>query len=70
MKRWKACSSSRVEVETPAWNAGLREGDVIVEVNRREVKSTDEILEAFEGSVPPLLLNIRRGDGARFILIP
>ena len=59
-----------VEVDTPAWNAGLREGDVIVEVNRREVKSTDEILEAFEGSVPPLLLNIRRGDGARFILIP
>ena len=59
-----------VEVDTPAWNAGLREGDVIVEVNRREVKSTDEILEAFEGSFPPLLLNIRRGDGARFILIP
>ena len=59
-----------VEVDTPAWNAGLREGDVIVEVNRREVKSTDEILEAFGGSVPPLLLNIRRGDGARFILIP
>ena len=59
-----------VEVDTPAWNAGLREGDVIVEVNRREVKRTDEILEAFEGSVPPLLLNIRRGDGARFILIP
>ena len=59
-----------VEVDTPAWNAGLREGDVIVEVNRREVKSTDEILEAFEESVPPLLLNIRRGDGARFILIP
>ena len=59
-----------VEVDTPAWNAGLREGDVIVEVNRREVKSTEEILEAFGGSVPPLLLNIRRGDGARFILIP
>ena len=59
-----------VEVDTPAWNAGLREGDVIVEVNRREVKSTEEILEALEGSFPPLLLNIRRGDGARFILIP
>ena len=59
-----------VEVDTPAWNAGLREGDVIVEVNRREVKSTDEILEALGGALPPLLLNIRRGDGARFILIP
>ena len=61
---------TEVEVDTPAWNAGLREGDVILEVNRRKVKSTDEILSELEGSSPPLLLNIRRGDGARFILIP
>ena len=59
-----------VEVDTPAWNAGLREGDVIIEVNRREVKDTDDILGVLESSPPPLLLNIRRGDGARFILIP
>ena len=59
-----------VEVDTPAWEAGLREDDVIVEVNRRKVEDTGEILEALEGSLPPLLLNIRRGDGARFILIP
>ena len=61
---------TEVEVDAPAWDAGLREGDVIVEVNRREVKSTDDILAVLEGSSPPLLLNIRRGDGARFILIP
>ena len=61
---------TEVEVDTPAWNAGLREGDVILEVNRRKVKSIDEILSELEGSSPPLLLNIRRGDGARFILIP
>ena len=59
-----------VEVETPAWNAGLREGDVITEVNRREVKNSDDVLAVLEGSTPPLLLNVRRGDGARFILIP
>ena len=59
-----------VEADTPAWNAGLREGDVIVEVNRRKVESTDDVLEVLEGSQPPLLLNIQRGDGARFILIP
>ena len=59
-----------VEADTPAWNAGLREGDVIVEVNRRKVESTDDVLEVLEGSSPPLLLNIQRGDGARFILIP
>ena len=59
-----------VEVDTPAWNAGLREGDVIVEVNRQEVKDSDDIMAVLEGSTPPLLLNVRRGEGARFILIP
>ena len=59
-----------VEVDTPAWNAGLREGDVIVEVNRTKVEDTDDILALLEGSPPPVLLNIQRGDGARFILIP
>ena len=53
-----------VEAGTPAWDAGLREGDVITEVNRQEVKDSDEILAVLEGSAPPLLLNIRRGDGA------
>ena len=52
-----------VEADTPAWNEGLREGDVIVEVNRQEVKSTDDIQAVLEGSSPPLLLNIRRGRG-------
>ena len=59
-----------VEAGTPAWDAGLREGDVITEVNRQEVKDSDEILAVLEGSAPPLLLNIQRGDGALFILIP
>ena len=59
-----------VEAGTPAWDAGLREGDVITEVNRQEVKDSDDILAVLEGSAPPLLLNIQRGDGALFILIP
>ena len=59
-----------VEAGTPAWDAGLRAGDVITEVNRREVKDSEKILAVLEGSAPPLLLNIRRGDGALFILIP
>jgi len=58
-----------VEEDTPAWSAGLREGDVIVKVNRREVKAPDDILKALEGSDPPVLLNVRRGDGALFIPI-
>ncbi len=58
-----------VEEDSPAWSAGLREDDVIVKVNRREVKTPDDILEAVEGTDPPVLLNVRRGEGALFIPI-
>ena len=59
----------QVEEDSQAWDAGLREGDVIVEVNRHPVKEPDDVLRAVEGSLPPLLLNVRRADGALFILI-
>ena len=59
----------QVEEDSQAWDAGLREGDVIVEVNRRPVKEPDDVLRAVEGAPPPLLLNVRRADGALFILI-
>lgn len=59
----------QVEPDSKAWDEGLREGDVIVEVNRRPVKEPDDVLRAVEGAPPPLLLNVRRADGALFILI-
>ena len=58
-----------VEPQTPAWNAGLRAGDVVIEVNRREVKEPDDILRAVEEAGMPILLNVRRRDGALFLLI-
>ena len=58
-----------VEANSPAWNAGLRKDDVIVSVNRRKVETPDDILQVVEKTGPPRLLNIRRGDGAHFILI-
>ena len=58
-----------VEADTPAYNAGLREGDVITEINRRPVETPDDILQVVEETGPPLLLNIRRDDGALFIPI-
>ena len=59
----------QVEADSQAWDAGLREGDVIVEVNRRPVKEPEDVLRVVEGTPPPLLLNVRRADGALFILI-
>ncbi len=53
---------------SPAWFAGLRPGDVIVEANRKPVPDLDSLRRAVRGS-RTLLLNVRRGDGALFILL-
>ena len=58
-----------VETDTPAWTAGLREGDVVTSVNRRPVETPDEIIQVVEETGLPILLNVRRGDGALFLLI-
>lgn len=58
-----------VEEGTKAWEAGLRADDVIVQVNRREVREPDEIVAVVEETGLPILLNVRRGEGALFLLI-
>lgn len=47
---------------SPAWNNGLRKGDVIVGVNRRKIREVSELIAAFKSSERPLVLNIVRGD--------
>lgn len=58
-----------VDEGSPAWEAGLRKGDVIVSVNRQPVANTEEFESAVKNSRNGILLNIRRGGGALFILI-
>jgi Do/DeqQ family serine protease len=58
-----------VDQNSAAYGAGLREGDVITSVNREPVTTPAEFTEAAQKSNGALLLNIRRGDGALFILI-
>jgi len=58
-----------VEEGSPAWMAGLRKGDIIVSVNRQPVESTGDIEAALKKGGHGILLNIRRGEGALFILI-
>ena len=54
---------------SPAAAAGLRKGDVIVSANRQPVTNLEELQKAAQGSGRGLLLNIRRGNGALFILM-
>jgi serine protease Do/serine protease DegQ len=52
----------RVERDSPAWNLGLREGDVIAAVNRRRVRNTDELVSALRGATRPIVMNVVRGE--------
>jgi serine protease Do/serine protease DegQ len=58
-----------VTTDSAAWRAGLRKDDVITSVNRKPVTTPDEFLTAATASADSLLLNVRRGEGALFILI-
>jgi serine protease Do/serine protease DegQ len=52
----------RVERGSPAWNLGLRAGDLIAGVNRREVRSVQELMAALRRATRPIVLNIVRGE--------
>ena len=58
-----------VERGSPAWLAGLRADDVIVTVNHSSVSSMQELVTAVRRNPDSILLNIRRGNGALFVVI-
>jgi serine protease Do len=57
-----------IRPDTPAADAGLRRGDVIVEVNRRSVSSLAEFEGAAAGK-QSLLLLVRRGENTVYVAI-
>jgi serine protease Do/serine protease DegQ len=58
-----------VEQGSAAFRAGLRKGDIIVSVNQRAVSNVDDVKKAAKLSDRGILLNIRRGNGALFLVI-
>ena len=61
-----------VSQDSPAAEAGLQQGDIIVQVNRRKVASVDQFNAAVRqgsGSGSTLLL-VKRGAGSTFIVVP
>lgn len=58
-----------LEFGSPASRSGLREGDVIVGANRRDVRNIDELKAAAGKSSSHLLLRIQRGNAALYLVI-
>ena len=58
-----------VVADSPAWESGLRDEDVITSVNRKPVSDPGELMAVAAQGGGSLLLNIIRGDGSLFILI-
>ena len=58
-----------IERGSNAWSAGLRADDVIVSINQQPVASVDAVAAAIKRDPDALLINIRRGEGALYIVI-
>jgi serine protease Do len=58
-----------VESDGPAARAGIRPGDVVVEVDRKPVKSAGELAKALDASASRALLLVRRGDNSLYVAV-
>ena len=52
-----------------AWRAGLREGDLIISVNKQPIYSLKDVEHAVDENDAMLLLNVVRGNTGLFIVI-
>ncbi len=62
-----------VEVGSPADRAGLRSGDLIIEVNRKPVTNVNEFNSAIKETPKDkrgVLLKVKRGDGSLYVVVP
>jgi Do/DeqQ family serine protease len=58
-----------VQRGSPAWQAGLRERDVVAAVNRKAVKSVDEFEKALKDGGRQVALSVKRGNEDLFLII-
>jgi serine protease Do/serine protease DegQ len=61
---------AQLDSDSKAAEAGLRPGDIILSANRKLVKTPEELINIIKANKDkPLLLNIRRGQGALFLVV-
>jgi len=59
--RLRAVAVGTVQRESSAWNVGIREGDLILEINRSGIRGLDDLKEVLRGN-DLYRLKIQRGD--------
>ncbi len=58
-----------VQKKSKAWAAGLRKGDIISSVNRRDVRNVEQFLDAFNNSKEKVLLRVFRDGNSALVLV-
>ena len=58
-----------VDPAGPAAEAGIRRGDLIVEVDRTEVKSAESLAAKLGATKKSALLLVRRGDNTLYVAL-
>ena len=60
---------AEVDENSVAYRRGVREGDLIVEVNRQPVTTPGEFEKAIKGSPNNVLMLVKNKDGSRFVVL-
>jgi serine protease Do len=58
-----------VEPNSRAADAGLRPGDILVELDGKPLSSVDQVQRAAKGAKQPLLFGVRRGPSVRYVAV-
>jgi len=65
----KGAVVTQVEEGSAAYAAGLRQGDVITEINRNDIADADAAVAACEKAEPATLVKIWRDGGSRYLVV-
>ena len=60
---------TRVDQGSPAWRNGIREGDIVLGVNRVRVQNVEQLARALERTGSTIALNVLRGNMRIFVVI-